>query len=238
MIHLLRGYYIFHDGLFGLLKHLAFLAPLLMRAYLAPVMIAAGLSKLHHLDATVQWFEHSLGFPEPLLMAQLAAYTELVGGFCLLFGFALRWACIPLLFTMAVAAGAVHWQNGWFAVAPSNPLNSAAKPLADIGIPAARRSLENSLEVGRRLATAKQLLREHGNYQWLTGKGQLVVLNNGIEFAATYFIMLLALLFSGAGRWLSLDFYLDRQCRASIARYRANAEPPPAVAASVQDEAA
>lgn len=219
MVHVLRAYYFFHDGVVALLKRLAFISPLMMRLYLAPVMIAAGLSKVYHLDATAQWFEHSLGLPEPMLMAQLAAYTELIGGFCLLFGFALRWACIPLLITMAVAAVTVHWPNGWFAIAPSDPLNSAAKPLADIGLPAARESLENSVEVGRRLERASAILQEHGNYPWLTAKGNFVVLNNGIEFAATYFIMLLALLISGAGRWLSLDFYLDRQCRAAIARY-------------------
>lgn len=220
MTPLLRAYYFLHDGLFGLLKHLAFSAPLLMRLYLAPVMIAAGLSKVYNIEATAQWFEYSLGLPEPMLMAQLAAYTELVGGFCLLFGFALRWACIPLLITMAVAAVTVHWPNGWFAIAPSDPLTSTAKPLADIGVPAARESLENSVEVGRRLARARGILEAHGNYPWLTAKGNFVVLNNGIEFAATYFIMLLALLFSGAGRWLSLDFYLDRHCRAVVARGR------------------
>jgi uncharacterized membrane protein YphA (DoxX/SURF4 family) len=40
-----------------------------------------------------------------------------------------------------------------------------------------------------------------------------VVLNNGIEFAATYLVMLVALFFSGAGRWLSLDFWLDKALR-------------------------
>jgi hypothetical protein len=37
------------------------------------------------------------------------------------------------------------------------------------------------------------------------------LLNNGIEFAATYFIMLLALFFIGAGRYLSVDFWLARR---------------------------
>ena len=55
------------------------------------------------------------------------------------------------------------------------------------------------------------ILREHGNYPWLTEKGNLVVLNNGIEFAATYFIMLLVLFFYGAGRYLSLDYWFARR---------------------------
>ena len=42
-----------------------------------------------------------------------------------------------------------------------------------------------------------------------------MVLNNGIEFAATYFIMLLSLLFTGGGRYSSLDYWLAR--RAGLA---------------------
>ena len=64
--------------------------------------------------------------------------------------------------------------------------------------------------MGKRLRAAKGLLREHGQYRWLTEKGHFVILNNGIEFAATYFIMLLVLFFHGAGRYLSLDYWLAR----------------------------
>jgi hypothetical protein len=80
------------------------------------------------------------------------------------------------------------------------------KPLALIGIPAAQRSLENSVEVGERLQRARSLLREHGNYDWLTEHGGLVVLNNGIEFSAIYFIMLLALFFIGGGNDFGINF--------------------------------
>ena len=64
-----------------------------------------------------------------------------------------------------------------------------------------------------RLSIAKDILREHGNYSWLTENGSFVILNNGIEFAATYFIMLLALFFIGAGKYLSLDFWLAKKFR-------------------------
>ena len=37
-----------------------------------------------------------------------------------------------------------------------------------------------------------------------------MVLNNGIEFAVTYLIMLFALLFTGGGRYVSVDYYLSR----------------------------
>jgi uncharacterized membrane protein YphA (DoxX/SURF4 family) len=117
------------------------------------------------------------------------------------------------MITMLVAAFSVHWDNGWFAIAPSNPETSMAQPLAAVGIPAAQQSLENSEEVGKRLTAARGLLREHGQYGWLTEKGNFVVLNNGIEFAATYFIMLLALFFQGAGRFVSLDYWIAKRFR-------------------------
>ncbi|MEE9160771.1 MAG: AraC family transcriptional regulator, partial [Gammaproteobacteria bacterium] len=38
--------------------------------------------------------------------------------------------------------------------------------------------------------------------------------NNGVEFAATYFIMLLALLVIGGGKYASLDYWLAKKFRA------------------------
>jgi putative oxidoreductase len=43
----------------------------------------------------------------------------------------------------------------------------------------------------------------------LTEHGNFVVLNNGIEFAATYFVMLLALLYLGSGK-AGVDYSLNR----------------------------
>lgn len=86
-------------------------------------------------------------------------------------------------------------------------------PLAALGVPAAQRSLENSEAVGQRLTRARSILREHGDARWLTEKGRFVVLNNGIEFAATYLLMLLVLLFQGGGRFVSLDDWLARWSR-------------------------
>lgn len=192
-------------------RKLDFLAPLFIRLFLAPVFISAGLTKVAAFDSTVSWFgntEWGLGFPLPWLMAFLATASELAGGFLLLFGLATRYIAIPLMITMLVAIFSVHWDNGWFAIAPSDPSTSMAQPLAAIGIPAAEASLANSEEVGQRLTAARAILREHGNYSWLTGKGNIVILNNGIEFGATYFIMLLSLFFTGAGRYLSLDYWI------------------------------
>ncbi len=144
-------------------------------------------------------------------MAGVATTTELVGGFLLLVGLGTRLIAVPLMVTMLVAAFAVHWDNGWFAIAPSDSSTSMARPLAIIGIPAAEQSLTNSAAVGERLSAARSLLREHGNYSWLTGKGNIVILNNGIEFAATYFIMLLSLFFTGGGRYCSADYWIGRR---------------------------
>ena len=195
-------------------RKLDFIAPLLLRLFLAPVFIAAGLTKMAAFDSTVAWFgnpDWGLGLPLPWLLALLATATELVGGLLLLFGLATRYIAAPLMVTMLVAAFAVHWDEGWFAIAPSDPSTSMAKPLAAIGFPGAEASLANSEEVAKRLDAARSILREHGNYSWLTEKGNLVVLNNGIEFAATYLLMLLSLFFTGAGRYLSADYWIDRR---------------------------
>ena len=196
------------------LSYIDWLGPLALRLYLAPVFIGVGLHKFANWDDMVAWFgnpDWGLGLPLPGLMVLLAATAELIGGLALLLGVATRLVTIPLMITMLMAAGTAHWDNGWFAIAPGDPDTSTAKVVAMLGIPAAERSLENSVGVGERLEAARSLLKQHGNYSWLTERGAFVILNNGIEFAATYFIMLLVLLFTGAGRWFSLDHWLSRR---------------------------
>jgi putative oxidoreductase len=174
------------------------IAPLLMRLYLAPIMMQAGWNKFQSFDSTVAWFGNAdwgLGLPFPELMVILAAGTELIGGALLVIGLAVRWVSIPLMATMLVAAFSVHWGNGWLAIADSSSW------LAN----------EQVLESAERLSRAKEILQEHGNYEWLTGRGSLVVLNNGIEFAATYFVMLLSLFFTGGGRYTSIDHLIAQR---------------------------
>ena len=201
-------------------RGLDFLAPLALRLFLAPVMFSAGYNKAMSFESTVSWFgntEWGLGLPFPVLLAFMATATELVGGILLLLGLFTRYISIPLMFTMFIAIATVHWSNGWFAIAPSNPTTSMAAPLAVVGLPGAAESLQNSEAVGERLARARGILREHGHYDWLTAKGNLVVLNNGIEFATTYLVMLLVLFFYGAGRFVSLDYWIARHYRAGSA---------------------
>ena len=199
---------------------------LLLRLYLAPVFIMAGFSKTQLLNEEVTgiasfmadpniiaWFGNSdwgLGLPFPALLANLVILVEFFGGWLLLVGVFTRLISIPLMFTMIVAATTVHAPNGWFAITPTNPDTSAAKVLTWVGIEQAEASLENSIETGRRIEAMKSLLEENGNTDWLYENGNIVVLNNGIEFSATYFIMLLALFFIGAGRYTSVDYYMSK----------------------------
>ena len=183
-------YYSIHSGILRPLQHLDGLAPLALRLYLVPVFWMAGTQKIAGMENTIDWFGNSewgLGLPFPWLLAHLAAYTEAIGALLLLLGLATRWISIPLIATMLVAIFAVHWDHGWAAIADSS-----------------------AEEVAVRLGTAKEILREHGNYSWLTEKGNFVVLNNGIEFAVTYLLMLFSLLFTGGGRFTSVDYYLSR----------------------------
>ncbi len=179
-----------------LTRKVDFLGPLALRLYLVPVFWVAGTNKLGGMDNVIAWFgnpDWGLGLPFPALMAWLAVSTEILGAIALLVGLATRWLCIPLIIQMIVAITTVHWHNGWQAVAdPMSPFAGA--------------NIEGAIQ---RLAKAKDLLREHGNYDWLTETGNFIISNNGIEWAATYLVMLLALFFTGAGK-LSLDHVISK----------------------------
>lgn len=183
------------------LKTLDFLGPLALRIYLAPIFIIAGANKLSHLDDTAYYFGEYLGLPVPLLMATLAGLTECLGGIALLLGVAVRFLAIPLMVTMIVAAGAAHWDNGWHAL-PETTLTVPWEWRTDL--------IESAQE---KKDAVKSLMQTHGNYDWLTEAGPVTILKNGIEFAATYFIMLLVLMFYGAGRYASVDYWIAHQFR-------------------------
>ena len=187
---LAQKYYIIHKAIFSRLKYLDGLAPLALRLFLVPVFWMAGTQKIAGMENTIEWFgnpDWGLGLPFPALLAHLAAYTEAIGALLLLLGLATRWISIPLIITMLVAIFAVHWGNGWAAIADSS-----------------------AQEVAIRLDAARGILREHGDYAWLTEQGGFVILNNGIEFGVTYLLMLVSLLFTGGGRFTSVDYYLAK----------------------------
>jgi len=174
-----------------------FLGPLALRLYLVPVFWMAGTKKLADMDSIIEWFgnpDWGLGLPFPEIMAWAAALTEAGGAVLLLIGFAVRWISVPMMVTMVVAAVTVHWPNGWLAIAEGSGAFATERTMGAV----------------ERLDRAKEILQTHGNYDWLTQNGSFVVLNNGIEFAATYFIMLLVLFFIGAGRFFSMDYWIRR----------------------------
>lgn len=197
---------------------------LMLRVFLAPVFIIAGYNKMQFTNSElgwleqlyadpsiVQWFgnaEWGLGLPFPEILANLAAWTEFFGGWLLLIGLATRLVSIPLMFTMFIAATSVHLDNGWYALTPTNPATSSAQVFSWLGFEQADQSLLNSEEAGKRLTKIREIVEVNGNPDWLYETGNVVLLNNGIEFAATYFIMLLALFFIGSGKIVSLDYWL------------------------------
>ena len=180
------------QGLLNKTQVLDFLAPLALRLYLAPVFWMAANNKWNPFDSTsslqgtIDWFgnpDWGLGLPFPELMGYMAWGAEYFGAILLVLGLGVRWVSIPLMITMVVAALTVHIDNGWLAIA----------------------------EPSAQLEAARSLLQEHGNYDWLTQNGGFVILNNGIEFATTYFIMLLALFFIGAGKFVSADYWVAKK---------------------------
>lgn len=195
------------------LKSLDFIGLLVIRIYLAPIFIIAGLTKLNSFSATAEWFgnhEWGLGLPFPVLMTVLVIFSELIGGFALLLGVFTRFFSLTLIITMAVAGLTVHLKNGWFAIASSDSTTSIAVFWSKLGFGMATDSLNNASEVAKRLDKAKAILQEHGNYNWLTEMGNFVILNNGVEFAVTYLVMLLPLLFYGAGKYISVDYFVSK----------------------------
>jgi len=214
-----------YDGFVARLRHLDGAASLLLRLILAPVLIGAGWEKL----TGENWFGHSLSaFPFPFNVLPpdvswfLASWSEYLAGILLLVGLATRLVAVPLIVTMFVAAYAVHLDNGWAAIAPSSPpalcvpgsaeharSNAFARYVRCYNVN------ERTIEAARRLQRAKAVLKEHDDLAYLNGSGSLVKLNSGIEFAAIYLAMLVALMVLGGGRYLSLDFYLARLLRGS-----------------------
>jgi putative oxidoreductase len=200
---------LFYQKLVTKLQQLDFIPLLLLRLYLTPVMMQAGWTKLQNFDSTLSWFadpDWGLGLPAPALMLSLVILLELGGGLALLLGLFTRLTALGLSMTMLVAMLTVHAKNGWLAIA------DASSWLADGTI----FSNEVVMAAPDKLAKANEILQQQPDYNWLISSGKLVVLNNGIEFAATYFVMLLLLVVYGAGPWLSMDYWLSRKAAAAV----------------------
>lgn len=173
-----------------------FIALLAIRIYLLPVIYEGAHSKILGFSNTVAWFSTpvahgGLGLPFPYFMALLATGTEVLGLICIAFGLFTRVIAIPMIILMSVASSMVHWSHGWLAIA-SKDMESAQ----------------------RMTIFLKWLLVNFpGRYNYITQLGDPIILNNGIEFSATYFIMLLILLFWGGGRYISADYWLTKSTK-------------------------
>ncbi len=179
-------------------RFMDFMAPLLLRLYLAPVLWMAGTHKFAHFTETAEWFgsvETGLGLPMPYVLVLLVALIETVGALFLLFGFATRLISLPLMIIMVVAGVTAHLKNGWLTIATGSGIFATDRTVGAI----------------ERLERAKEILQSQGDYAWLTENGVFAVLNNGVEFAATYFVMLMTLFFIGGGRYVSADYWLVRR---------------------------
>ena len=184
-----------HSIAMDIFKKIDWVGPLAIRLYLFPIFLMAGMNKLNNFSDIVSWFEYGLGLPLPTLLAFLATAAEVVGAWCLLFGVGVRYMAVPLTITMIVAATTVHLEYGWQSVADPNGLFVNERVAAS----------------AEKLERARAILQEHGNYDWLTSSGKFVVLNNGIEWAITYLIMCLSLMATGAGRWVSVDYWVKEK---------------------------
>lgn len=193
---------IFYQKIVIKLQQLDFIPLLLLRLYLTPVMMQAGWTKLQNFDSTLSWFANpdwGLGLPAPALLLSLVILLELGGGLALLLGLFTRLTALGLSLTMLVAMATVHAKNGWLAIADASSWLADGTIFFNQAVMAAP----------DKLAKVDAVLQQQADYDWLVSSGKLVVLNNGIEFAATYFVMLLVLVIYGAGRWFSVDFWLQ-----------------------------
>lgn len=81
-----------------------------LRVLFGYAFFQAGLIKLQDMTPVITGFQ-SLGIPWPIASAYLVAIVECVGGLCLLFGFAARFAAVPLTITMIVAYYLAHFDG-------------------------------------------------------------------------------------------------------------------------------
>ncbi len=83
---------------------------LLSRLTIGAIFIGSGLGKLTHLEKVTAYFT-SLGMPFPHFVTPFTALFELVCGFFVLFGFATRFAAVPLIVIMIVAIRTAKWED-------------------------------------------------------------------------------------------------------------------------------
>jgi uncharacterized membrane protein YphA (DoxX/SURF4 family) len=169
---------------FEWLRVIDFLAPLLMRLFLAPLFWVAGTQHLGlfsspdfvvwkpstwtnaqaHQDSLVSLHNMTLFGMDTGSLLNLLGTIELFAGVVLILGLGVRWISLLLLFVVGV----------WFA--------------ASLGDASLGSALQN----------------------FLMSHGYTTMLNSTTELYMAYFVMLIALFFMGGGRWVSLDWFIYR----------------------------
>ncbi len=168
---------IVHTYLTFVKKYISDVSLLGVRALLAVGFFGPAMMKVKNIHAVAQWFQF-LKIPVPTFTAYLVTGTELIGMALLILGLVTEFISIPLIIILLVAILTVHMDHGWLAIASSE-----------------------SAEIAQRMGQAKDLLMEHANYDWITAKGNLVILNNGMEFPVIYIILALLLVAFGPGKF-------------------------------------
>lgn len=169
---------------FEWLRVLDFIAPLLMRLFLAPLFWIAGTQHLGlfsspdfvawkpstwtnaqaHQDSLASLHNMTLFGMDTNSLLNLLGTFELLAGVLLILGLGVRWISLLLLFVV----------GEWFVAS-----------LGDTG-------------VGTVLSN------------FLMGHGYTTMANSSAEVYMAYFVMLIALFFMGGGRWVSLDWFIYR----------------------------
>lgn len=182
-----------YDRFFENCKRFDFIALLALRVYLVPAIFVGAHSKVLGFAGTVAWFGSpvaagGLNLPFPELFAFIATATEVCGCICIALGLFTRIFSIPMIIMMSAAGAMVHWSHGWLAIASKD------------------------MESSQRMADFITWLSANfpGRYNYITELGDPVILNNGMEFSITYFVMLLVLFFYGGGRYVSADYWLRK----------------------------
>lgn len=98
------------DGPARVVRHIAWLGPLLARIIVGEVFLVSGWLKLHNLPQMIENFAR-WGIPFPAVLTPFASAVELVGGALLILGLFTRVAAAPLAFMMVVAIATALWPD-------------------------------------------------------------------------------------------------------------------------------
>jgi putative oxidoreductase len=89
--------------------------------------MAHGFAKLSRGPETFAVVLHTLGIPQPSLLAWLTTLTELIGGFCILVGAFVPIVSLPMAIVLLTALSTIHLPYGFFSVKLAEVSESGTK---------------------------------------------------------------------------------------------------------------